>query len=193
MVYGLNFGLWKKLCFLLRKGEKGWRSILGASEAVSYWTVAKTKPQAAKLAADRLRQQGFEPYLPITVETRFVGAQRMAFAVPLFGNYIFVNIKDTWWSILGTFGISSLLMERGQPARVGDWFIEKLKANERGGMIPLPPKFKIGQSVRIERGKFHGQVALYQGMNSTERAAVLFYVLGRMVPVEIKIGDLDSV
>jgi hypothetical protein len=64
-----------------------------------------------------------------------------------------------------------------------------LRGRERGGLIelPRPPGLKRGDRVRITRGLFTGQVALFDGMRGHERVAVLLALLGR---VELPKGDI---
>jgi hypothetical protein len=67
--------------------------------------------------------------------------------------------------------------------------IADLKGQERGGLIvlPRPPRFKLGDPVRVTRGMLAGLSGLYQGQRNHERVAVLLAVLGK---VELAAGDV---
>jgi transcription antitermination factor NusG len=78
-----------------------------------------------------------------------------------------------------------------QPAKVPDKVIADLKRRERNGLVelPLPPGLRRGDQVRITRGVFAGQLALFDGMRPHERVAVLLQLLGR---VELPKGDIEA-
>jgi hypothetical protein len=64
-----------------------------------------------------------------------------------------------------------------------------LRQRERDGVVVLAPApgLKHGDPVRITRGIFTGELALYDGMRPHERVGVLSRVLGR---VELPAGDV---
>jgi hypothetical protein len=74
----------------------------------------------------------------------------------------------------------------GQGARHGD---HRSQEAQRNGVVELqpPPDFQRGDQVRITRGLFAGQLALFEGMRGHERVAVLLALLGR---VELQKGDI---
>ena len=80
-------------------------------------------------------------------------------------------------------GVLRLVLDGAQPAKVPDQVIADLKKRERNGAIelpPPPPDFQRGDQVRITRGLFAGQLALFDGMRGHERVAVLLQLLGRV-------------
>jgi hypothetical protein len=58
----------------------------------------------------------------------------------------------------------------------------ELKGRERDGLVelPPPPSFQRGDPVRIVRGVFTEQLALFEGQRPHERVAVLLHLLGRV-------------
>ena len=70
-----------------------------------------------------------------------------------------------------------------------DRIISELRGRERNGLITLPPPpgFHRGDRVRITRGPFAGQLAVFDGMRPHERVAVLLQLLGR---VELPKADI---
>jgi hypothetical protein len=83
------------------------------------------------------------------------------------------------------------VLDGDRPARVPDKVITDLKGRERDGLLELPPpsNFKHGDTVRITRGIFTRQLALFEGQRSHERVAVLLQLLGR---VELPKGDVAA-
>jgi transcription antitermination factor NusG len=63
-----------------------------------------------------------------------------------------------------------------------------VSARERDGFVELPqepPLFRVGQTVRIAAGPFEGKFALYQGMKSRDRVALLLSLLGGQMRVTL--------
>jgi transcriptional antiterminator RfaH len=157
-----------------------------------FWCVAMTKSNSEGLAKYHLERQGYEVYLPKFLSR--IGKEIKIKA--LFPRYIFVKIESRWYSIMGTRGISRLLLNEEQPAIVPDKIIENLMRREDSkGFIALDeqPKFKPGEKVAIASGPFSGHYALYQGMRDADRARVLINLLGQSTPVELDEKDLAAV
>jgi transcriptional antiterminator RfaH len=153
-----------------------------------YWACAQLVANRERLALHCLDLAGFTTYLPRIRERRV--ARKVP--PPLFPGYAFVLIELQWHAARWTPGVIRLVLDGARPARVPDVVIAELRARERGGLIelPRPPGFKHGARVRIVRGIFAGQAALFAGMRGHERVAVLLALLGR---VELPKGDVVSV
>src|SRR5262245_42105705 len=97
-----------------------------------YWAVAATKPRQEIKAQYHLKRQGFETLLPRFLERQKIGL--------LFPGYIFIAIRDHWYSILSTFGVLHLLRQPDYtPAKLPEGFVDEIysRANE-DGIIVLP-------------------------------------------------------
>ena len=112
---------------------------------------------------------------------------------PLFPGYAFVAIMLQWHAARWCPGIRGMVMDGDKPAKVPDAVIDDLKKRERDGLIELPPPpgLQRGDRVRIVRGAFAGQLALFDGMRSHQKVpAVLLQLLGH---VELPKGDVVGV
>jgi transcriptional antiterminator RfaH len=111
----------------------------------------------------------------------------------LFPTYVFVRAWSRFYPILWTTGVVRLLMCGEQPASLADDIIANIRKREIGGFVKLPPpaRLKKGQRVRIVRGSFAGQVAVYEGMTGKDRERVLLDLLGQKVSVELPDRDLE--
>lgn len=151
------------------------------------WSVAVTRPHQEARAAEHLRQQGYDFYLPRTLSK----TKRVC---PLFPRYVFVALRSQWYSLLGTFGISCVLFSGDHPAIVHAKVVDGLRAMERDGLVRLPDRdesaFKIDQRVRIIGGVMSGLVGLYKGQSSREREKILLSNLGL---VHLPLGNLAVV
>ena len=152
-----------------------------------YWSVIQTYPLCEDKALTHLRRQSFEVYLPKVAAS--TNSNRL---VPLFRGYVFVVIAEHWHRIMSTIGVMRLLLSCESPARVPTDFIEALRSVETdGGTIELPPRFRVGDQVRVRSGHFKDLVGLYAGIAPHESEKVLMNILGGWVPVVIKGSDLE--
>lgn len=150
------------------------------------WIVAMTKPNSEQIAAVNLTRQSFENYYPKFLETK---PNKLSIIKPLFPRYIFIFVRDVWYSIRGTRGISYVLNGDDGPQVIPTNIINNLKGNEdRNGLVRLTPKPKFieGQSVKAIEGPFVGHAMVYEGMAPHDRVNVLISMLGREVRTEIE-------
>jgi transcriptional antiterminator RfaH len=153
---------------------------------MSFWTVIQTETQREHTARLMLMRQGFETYMP-RIRMK---ADRIAL---LFPSYIFCRIIDRWWAARWSIGVTKILMNGDQPARVPEQILKEIRQREVGGFVKLPRQNKgkrRGQKVKIIRGSFEGKLAIYDGMTGKERERVLLELLGQMVPVELPSRDV---
>jgi transcription antitermination factor NusG len=150
-----------------------------------YWTVVQTAAARESATADSLQRIGFATYLPRTTVRDRNHAIR---TVPLFPSYLFVRVTARWTPITATVGVIRLLRSGEAPARLPDRVLLDLQAREVNGIVQLPP-LRRGQAVRLIRGAFRGQLAIYQGMSGRARERVLLTLLGRQVSTVIRVGD----
>ena len=105
-------------------------------EKADYWSVARTLAQREAFASERLKEQGFEVFLPLLSPKGGKGA-----TTPMFINYLFVRIVDgRWRAVDRTFGVMKLVRFGDAPGRVPDREIDGLRARaDANGVIRLPP------------------------------------------------------
>jgi transcription antitermination factor NusG len=141
---------------------------------VAFWACAQLEANRERLALHRLRLGGFTTYLPRLLERRLIKGRSVISKLPLFPGCAFVWIELQWHAARWCPGVLRLVLDGAQPAKVPDQVIGDLKKRERNGAIELPPPsdFQRGDQVRITRGLFAGQLALFDGMRGHERVAV---------------------
>jgi transcriptional antiterminator RfaH len=161
----------------------------------NYWCAARLQPRREALATHCLGLAGFTTYLPRLRETRTVRGRRVEVRPPLFPGYIFVLIVLQWSAARYSPGVATLVMNGGGPARVPDCVIDEIRSRERGGLIELlkPPGLQRGDRVRITSGPFEHHLAIYDGMASHERVAVLLRVLGAQQRTELRADAVEAV
>jgi len=150
------------------------------------WWVVQTEAQREHVVRLLLMRHGFTTYAP-----RIKHRGRIAW---LFPAYVFVAAREQFYSVLWTPHVVRLLMSGDRPAYLAADVIAELHDREtKDGFVRLPParpRLKTGQNVRIAKGAFCGQIGLYDGMSSHQRARVLLELLGRKVGVELPESDL---
>jgi transcriptional antiterminator RfaH len=158
---------------------------------VSYWACAQLESNRERLALHCLELGGYSTYLPRIRERRRVNGRQVTVTPPLFPGYAFVLIELQWHAARWSPGVLKLVMGGDAPAKVPDKVIAELRGRDHNGLITLPPPpgFHRGDQVRITRGVFAGQLAMFAGMRTHERVAVLLQLLGR---VELPKADIVS-
>jgi transcriptional antiterminator RfaH len=160
------------------------------------WYVVQTQVNCEAKAAENLRRQGYEAYMPRYLKRRR-HARKVDFAAkPLFPRYMFVAIDmatQRWRSIQSTFGVSRLVTHGDEPAVLPEAVVGALKAREDDrGFIKLDarPAFAPGDKVRVLAGAFMDNAGLFNGMADHDRVSILLDMLGRKVRVML---DADLV
>jgi transcriptional antiterminator RfaH len=160
------------------------------------WYVVQTQVNGEAKAAENLRRQDYETYLPRYLKRRCHARKVDLVAKPLFPRYMFVAIDmatQRWRAIQSTQGVSHLVCNGEEPAAVPGGVLGALKAreDERGFvMMEAKPAFAPGDKVRVLAGAFMNNAGLFDGMGDHDRVAILLDMLGRKVRVHL---DVDLV
>ncbi len=162
------------------------------------WYVAYTQPQSEFRAADHLRRQGFEAYLPLCRRIRRHARREETVLRPLFPRYVFVALDldaDRWRSVNGTVGVGRLVCHGERPAALPDGVVEGLRISEIDeGVVPLSRLvlFDPGARLRVLDGAFAGQTGTYHAMTEAERVVLLFNLIGAEVRVTVPIHAVEA-
>jgi transcriptional antiterminator RfaH len=160
------------------------------------WYVVQTQANGEAKAAENLRRQGYEIYLPRYLKRRRHARKVDVVAKPLFPRYMFVAIDmaaQRWRSIQSTSGVSRLVTNGDAPAAVGESVVRALRTREDArGFVTLDaaPALEQGDKVRVLAGAFTDNAGLFEGMTDHDRVSILLEMLGRQVRVEL---DADLV
>jgi transcriptional antiterminator RfaH len=161
---------------------------------MGYWAVSRLAPNREQLALHCLALAGFETYLPRLRERRVFHGRKLETRPPLFPGYCFVLIELQWSAARWAPGTRGLIMDGQVPARVPEPVIAEIHRREVDGLVEVPkPSFRRGDRVRLLAGPFQGRLAIYVGMSSAERVAVLLQVLGGQHRVTLARRDIEAV
>jgi transcriptional antiterminator RfaH len=160
------------------------------------WYVVQTQVNGEAKAADNLRRQGYEVYLPRYLKRRR-HARKVDFAAkPLFPRYMFVAIDiatQRWRSVQSTIGVSRLVTNGDAPAAVPEGVVCTLRAREDAkGFVKMDavPAFAPGDKIRVLAGTFMDSAGLFNAMADHDRVSILLDMLGRKVRVLL---DVDLI
>ncbi len=146
------------------------------------WFVVCARPHCEKRAYAHLKNQGFSCFVPLHLKTVRHSRQFRSVQAPLFPRYLFVKLdleRDRWRSVLGTQGVSALIMEGERPKPVRPGVVETLlAAADAAGLIGRPPELRIGAAVRLQTGPLAGLVGELLTLDENGRVSVLMSLLG---------------
>ena len=144
------------------------------------WYAVITKPSREVFAAGNLKDQGYEPYLPLCIEPGREG--------PLLPRYLFIQPPENvaLRPVDNTPGVSRLMRGvSGNPLKVPQFEIDRMKAGEDAtGKINLvkPPEhltYESDQELRITDGPFAGHIGIYKGLVGKDRVKLFLDLIGR--------------
>lgn len=177
-----------------------------ALEPGPHWHVVHTEAKAEAVAKRMLEREGYEHYQPMfrrlvtpprkTVsrgQRRHLHLLAREVLVPLFPRYLFVRFDaqhDPWHDLFRMVGVHGIVCAGGMPYPVRDEVIEKFRALELNGAIPLgtPVRsvlYAIGDEVRVKTGPFAGFAGTIEQVDDAGRVLLLMSLFGRKVRVEM--------
>ncbi|MGB3423210.1 MAG: transcriptional activator RfaH [Castellaniella sp.] len=166
------------------------------------WYVAHTKPRQERTAAEQLRRQDFEVYLPLFKVFREPGRRRRATDdpaltahEPMFPRYLFLRPTRATQSlsvVRSTVGVSKLVMFGHQPATLADAAVQAIRQaedlRETTDLVDISP-YQPGMAVRLRDPALAGIQALVQAV-SADRVTLLLTILGRSQTVQVEFGRI---
>jgi len=156
------------------------------------WYCVQTKPRKEKVVLAHLEDKRLPHYQPLLQAPERRGSR----VVPLFPNYLFVQISNVRESVdvRYTPGVRKLLGYGDEPFPVEEDLIEVIRQRESDDGLIRPGRlfrFREAEGVRVRGGAFDGLQALFQHyLPGKQRAQILLQLLGRQVPMEIPVNHL---
>jgi transcription antitermination factor NusG len=162
----------------------------GSEVCTRRWFVVNTQPHKEALVGANLRRQGFEVNLPqVARVVRHARSTRRVLR-PLFPRYLFIRLdlaSQRWRPVLGTVGVTTLIMDGERPRAVPAGVVEALvEAADGSGGFDFRNRLRVGETVRFLAGPFADRLGRLVAMRDRERVGVLIEILGsdRVVAVE---------
>lgn len=162
------------------------------------WYAAYTQPQAETWAAQQLRHQDFDVFLPLCRRLRRHARRSETVLRPLFPRYLFIGLdaeRQRWRSVNGTRGVVHLVRRGDQPAAIPAGVIEALQGRaDLSGAVPLDAlaAFEPGQKLLVTDGPFAGHAGRFNSLTANQRVVLLLDLLGRGVEVAVPLLHVDA-
>lgn len=154
------------------------------------WFLLYAKPHQESVAQTNLVRQGYDTYLPLICERRYLRGRWRRVVEPMFPRYLFIRLdstRDNWAPIRSTLGVNGLVRFGVEPARVPDSLISDLRGRTAADGIfhPASREWTKGERVRIVDGPLAGYEAAFEARSGTERVKVLMELVGQYTVVEL--------
>ena len=162
------------------------------------WYAIHTKPRQEDHAAEHLRRQEFEIYLPKIKQARRFRQKWRDTIEPLFPRYLFIRLdlgSDNVAPIRSTRGVTKLVSFDGLPATAPDTLIDALLGSadpDTGLHHPHEDLFKPGARVTIVNGPLAGLEAIFKAHDGEARSIILLELLGKTQQLRIDRDHLRS-
>jgi transcriptional antiterminator RfaH len=154
------------------------------------WFCLKTQPKREHLAATALRRQfGVECFSPRLRFRRMTQRGPVWFVEAMFPGYLFAKFvySTQHRAVESSHGISGIVHFGDRLATLPENIVAALQSKVGSEeIVTLDCSLKVGQSVQIIAGPFHGlEVLVTELLPAKERIRVLFDFLGRSMEMEI--------
>jgi transcriptional antiterminator NusG len=163
---------------------------VAAEPGNSSWFAVQTRPRHEKKVSLGLKDKGIHSFLPFRRERRQWSDRQQWIELPLFSQYIFVQIPVTAESRVSVLRTTGVLRFAGMPGcgtPVPEQQIENLRAimDQR---IPLTPYefVKVGDRVRIRGGALHGIEGILVAIKNDRSLVVSVDLIQKSVAIRIE-------
>ena len=159
------------------------------------WFILQYKANSHHQAAENLKRQGFETFLPLHDTTSRKASRFINSTQPLFPGYMFIAFDRTeskWPKINNTYGVSRLVTFNSILKSIPTVFIENLikRYDLSGKLLPIKG-LKKGDQVKILNGPFTDLVATIETHETDQRIWVLMDLMGRKTKLQIPADTLQ--
>lgn len=148
------------------------------------WFAVLTKSRSEAIAQEHLRRQGYDCLFP-----RLSRVLRTARGIErriesLFPRYVFLRADPDQCSLApvrSTRGVAGLVRFAGEPARVPDAVIERIRQRmgaDDGYVHLSAPEYVPGQAVRVTEGPLMGWDGVFMAAEGADRVRLLLDLLG---------------
>jgi len=146
------------------------------------WFVVQSRPRQELYAAQQLSRQEFHTFVPRLRKTVRHARRQHSVLAALFPRYLFVALdleRDRWRSVLGTFGVTTMIMDGERPRPVPPGVVEGLGGIAGSdGAVDFGDRLQVGSDVRFLDGPFAEQIGRILRLDERGRVAVLLEVMG---------------
>jgi len=170
-------------------------SFLGMQAAEGrFWFALQVKSRHERIAAQALRNKGYEEFLPIYQSRRRWSDRLKMLSLPLFPGYVFCRFAP-WQRIrvLDTPGVYGIVCAGKIPAPIDESEVKALQAVIRCRAEAEPwPFLNVGARVTIADGPLRGLSGILVQTKQQQRVVLSVSLLQRSVAVEVDRSRIEQ-
>lgn len=151
------------------------------------WYAIYLRNRHEKTVDQRLKEKGFETYLPMIEEVRQYSDRRKKVLEPMFRGYLFVrtDLKNTS-PILQTEGVVRFIGTKTRPSPIPDREISWIRIIELKPIdIKREPSITTGERVRVNSGPLEGLEGIVISVRGGMRVVLLVESIGQALSVQV--------
>ena len=157
------------------------------------WHVIYTRPKFEKKIFSKLQEKKVETFLPLQKVMRQWSDRKKKVEVPLFPNYLFVNISSSdKWNVLNVDGVVRFLQFGNKSATISEKDINIIRRSLIGNPEVSNQKFNYGDPVVIIRGPLRGLEGVLINNKGKKRLAIRIDIIDKSILVNVPPGDLQK-
>ncbi|MCK5074963.1 MAG: UpxY family transcription antiterminator [Calditrichia bacterium] len=157
------------------------------------WYAVYTRSRFEKKIEEKLLEKRIEVFLPVIKKLRQWKDRKKWISVPLFNNYLFVNIDyRERYSVLETNGVVRFITFQGKPVPISDSQIDSLKI-----AISVPEKVKvedgitIGKPVIVTSGPLKGVKGVISEKRGQNYVHIVIESINKSVSIDVHSGMIE--
>jgi transcription antitermination factor NusG len=159
------------------------------------WFAVYTSSRHEKCVALHFAERKIGNFLPLYRKThRWKKRAPVSLELPLFPNYIFVNIAPRERNaVLGVPGVLAMVGRGPTPSALPDGEIESLRSGMESLRLEPHPYLVAGERVRISAGAMAGMEGILIRKKNEVRVVLTLDLIQRSVAVEVNADDVEPV
>jgi len=161
------------------------------------WYLVVAKPHKDAFAEEQLKNQGYEAYRPLVKYSKVQKGKEVQILSSLFPRYIFIHMHDgidDWGPVRSTRGIQGIVKFGINPAKIDDAIIKEIRLREDDLSVRSInlDRFKVGQSIIINKGPFNGLEGIFSNYSGDRRVIILLDFLGKQTTLNTDESNISS-
>jgi len=159
------------------------------------WHVVYTYPKQEKKVFTELQRKNINAYLPLQKVLRQWSDRKKELEVPLFPNYVFVQISRTdQHKVISIPGVTKFIKFNGVPASITNHEVDIIKLLlSRNLVIEKEDFYQPGDRVKVIQGPLAGLAGLLLERKGSSRFAIHFNSIAQAMSIEINSKYLQRI
>lgn len=155
-------------------------------QLVDKWYVLYTLPNHEKKVHEGLLKREIKVFLPLRKEIRIWSDRKKTVQVPLFPNYLFVNLKPIErYKVFNTYGIVRYVGSNQFPTELPDQEIELIRKIASEKLEVTNDEFKIGSEILVTSGPLKGVKGFLTAKKGSNRLLIELPHLNKSVLIDV--------